>query len=75
MFSFFSAGDFIDSTLCYTLGFSTMCAAGIGNIVSDVFGLGAAGPIELGLKKLGIAGPKLSPAQLQVNILYCRFFY
>ena len=33
------AGDMIDTSLGVTLGISTMCAAAIGNIVSDVAGV------------------------------------
>ncbi len=43
------------------------CAAGIGNILSDVVGLAVAGPIELSLRRLGIGGHNLSPAHLQVS--------
>jgi hypothetical protein len=37
------AGDMIESTLGATLCLSTMAAAGLGNLVSDIAGLGAGG--------------------------------
>lgn len=39
MGSMILAGDMIDTSLGVTLGISTMCAAAIGNIVSDVAGV------------------------------------
>lgn len=39
MDSMILAGDMIDTSLGVTLGISTMCAAAIGNIVSDVAGV------------------------------------
>ncbi|KAL1498760.1 hypothetical protein AB1Y20_014069 [Prymnesium parvum] len=59
------AGDYIDSSLCFALGLSTMCAAGLGNIISDVVGLAAAGPIELALKHLKVESHNLGPSQLK----------
>ena len=35
-------GEYIDSTLGIVLGISTMAAAGIGNMISDLAGLGLA---------------------------------
>eukprot|EP00967_Tisochrysis_lutea_P001216 scaffold1607_cov28-Tisochrysis_lutea.AAC.1 len=68
------AGDFIDATLCCTFSLSTMFAAGVGNIFSDVVGLAAAGPIELLLKRLGISGHHLSPAHLQMwSVVTCKY--
>jgi hypothetical protein len=40
------AGDYIDSTLGVTLGISTMCAAALGNIISDLCGVPAGNYIE-----------------------------
>jgi tRNA-specific adenosine deaminase 1 len=40
------AGDYIDSTLGVTLGISTMCAAALGNIVSDLCGVPAGNYVE-----------------------------
>lgn len=67
------AGDFIDATLCRTFCLSTMFAAGIGNIISDVVGLAAAGPIELSLKRIGIGGHNLSPSHQQLwSVVTCK---
>jgi hypothetical protein len=68
------AGDFIDATLCCTFSLSTMFAAGVGNIISDVVGLAAAGPIELSLKRVGIGGHNLSPAHQQLwSVVTCKY--
>ena len=40
------AGDEIESTFGARLGLSTLAAAGLGNLVSDLCGLGAADAIE-----------------------------
>ena len=40
------AGDYIDATLGIYLGMSTLCAAAIGNIISDLFGIGFGTVIE-----------------------------
>lgn len=50
----FSTGDYIDATLCYRLNLSTLFAAGLGNVISDVAGLATAGPIETAARKMGI---------------------
>lgn len=57
------AGDQIEEQLGVTFGVTTLCAAGFGNLISDVAGLGLGGYIEASADKLGIANPKLSHAQ------------
>ncbi|KAK7231932.1 transmembrane protein [Aureococcus anophagefferens] len=42
---------------------STLAAAGLGNLVSDVVGLGAGGVIEAGAAKAGVEAPALTAAQ------------
>ena len=37
------AGDYIDLTLGVSLGISTLAAAGLGNLISDVLGVGLGG--------------------------------
>jgi len=59
------AGDYMDSTLCVSLGTSTLFAAALGNIVSDVGGVGLGGVIEdlgnkFGMKHHGLTHPQLS---------------
>ena len=46
------------------LGISTMAAAGLGNAISDVAGIGSAWYVERLTSKLGIPQPDLSPSQL-----------
>lgn len=46
MFSFFHSGEAIDTTVGVTLGISTMCAAAIGNIISDICGVAFGTVIE-----------------------------
>ena len=41
------AGGEIDATLGAKLGFSTLAAAGLGNLVSDIAGIGLADTIEV----------------------------
>ncbi|KAI9558488.1 hypothetical protein GHT06_015275 [Daphnia sinensis] len=57
------AGDYIDLTVGSMLGISTMAAAGIGNAISDVAGVGSAQFVESFSQKLGIPQPKLEPQQ------------
>ena len=61
------AGDFIDATFAFKLGLSTMCAAGVGNVLSDMLGVITAGPIESTLRNLDIQGPNLSPRQMKMT--------
>lgn len=62
------AGDYIDTSLCYTLGYSTMFAAAIGNIVSDVSGVALGGVIEKLANELGLKHHHISPQQLQSKL-------
>ena len=41
------AGEEIDGTLGVKLGFSTLASAGLGNLVSDVAGIGFADQLEV----------------------------
>mmetsp|Transcript_24501 Transcript_24501/g.36345 ORF Transcript_24501/g.36345 Transcript_24501/m.36345 type:complete len:452 (+) Transcript_24501:132-1487(+) len=61
------AGDLIDSSLGVMLGISTMCAAAIGNIISDVAGIGLGTIIEDFTAKLGLPIPAISAAQRQLR--------
>ena len=60
------AGDYIDLTLGVTFGISTMAAAGLGNALSDVAGVGSAYYVERIADKVGVKSPKLSLVQLQM---------
>ncbi len=46
-------------------GISTMAAAGIGNAISDVAGVGSAQFVESFALKLGVPQPKLEPRQYE----------
>ena len=57
------AGEYIDVTLGAALGISTMAAAALGNLISDVAGIGSAGYVELLVSKVGVYPPDMTPAQ------------
>ena len=65
------AGDYIDLKLGVMLGISTMCAAGFGNIISDVAGVGLGGVIESFAERLGLPASKLTLAQMKLGA--CRW--
>merc|ERR1719277_131548 len=56
-------GEFIEIKLGAALCISTLAAAGFGNLISDLVGLGAGGIIEAGAAKLGVDAPPLTMAQ------------
>ncbi|CAL8102196.1 unnamed protein product [Calicophoron daubneyi] len=57
------AGEYIDFTLAAVFGLSTMAAAGLGNLVSDVCGIGTVGYVERLSEKMGISIPRFTPEQ------------
>ncbi len=59
------AGDVIDLTFGRMLGISTLAAAGLGNLISDVAGLGLGGYIEAYSAKIGFQDPKLTAKQMK----------
>ncbi|VDO01182.1 unnamed protein product [Rodentolepis nana] len=59
------AGEYFDLTLAAVFGFSTMAAAGIGNLISDLCGLGLVGYVERYAMLFGVKSPLLSESQLQ----------
>ena len=62
------AGDMIDTSLGVALGISTMCAAAIGNIISDIAGLMLGTVIEdFCANHLHLPVPNLSTAQRQLR--------
>ena len=62
------AGDAIDTSLGVALGISTLCAAAIGNIISDLAGIGASAYIEnFCATVLKLPVPKLNSAQRQLR--------
>ncbi|XP_046332286.2 transmembrane protein 65-like [Haliotis rufescens] len=60
-------GEYIDSTLGAVLGISTMAAAGLGNLISDVVGLGSASYVERLAAAAGVRAPALTPPQLDMK--------
>ncbi|XP_023236836.1 transmembrane protein 65-like [Centruroides sculpturatus] len=60
------AGDYIDATIGITLGISTMAAAGLGNALSDVCGIGSAWYVERLATKVGVQAPSLTPLQVDM---------
>ncbi|KAK5854611.1 hypothetical protein PBY51_004791 [Eleginops maclovinus] len=58
-----AAGTQIELSIGVTLGISTMAAAALGNLVSDLAGLGLAGYVESLASKFGMQGPELTPKQ------------
>lgn len=67
------AGDLIDHKLSTSLGFSTLAAAGLGNLLSDVAGVAAAGTIERRVKAMGCAEPAMSDERAsRSDVSYAR---
>ncbi|CAM1299004.1 TMEM65 (predicted) [Pycnogonum litorale] len=60
------AGDYIDTTIGITLGISTMAAAALGNLISDIAGISSAWYIESFSWRLGFPPPVLTPAQIDM---------
>ncbi|KAK6053991.1 hypothetical protein COOONC_08504 [Cooperia oncophora] len=58
------AGNYIDQELGALLCISTMAAAGFGNLISDVAGVGLAHYVESVFHKVGIRHPVLTSEQL-----------
>ncbi|CAG0879557.1 unnamed protein product [Cyprideis torosa] len=62
-----TAGDIIDTKIGALLGISTLAAAGLGNIVSDVAGIGSAHYVEAFAMKLGVRPPRLTRLQMDMS--------
>ncbi|XP_027010866.1 transmembrane protein 65-like [Tachysurus fulvidraco] len=60
------AGTQIELSIGVILGISTMAAAALGNLVSDLAGLGLAGYVEALAYRLGMQIPDLSPKQVDM---------
>lgn len=61
------AGEYIDMTLGAALGITTMAAAGLGNMISDVAGVGSAHYVEVFVSKFGVRTPRLTPQQVDMK--------
>nr|XP_035972568.1 transmembrane protein 65 isoform X4 [Halichoerus grypus] len=60
------AGTHIEMSIGIILGISTMAAAALGNLVSDLAGLGLAGYVEALASRLGLSIPDLTPKQVDM---------
>lgn len=67
-FIMISAGDYIEHVFGTIFCLSTMAAAGLGNTISDVVGIGSAHYIERGCEIMGLRPPKLSTIQMEMKI-------
>ncbi|KAJ8268324.1 hypothetical protein COCON_G00134960 [Conger conger] len=61
-----AAGTQIELSIGVVFGISTMAAAALGNLVSDLAGLGLAGYVEALAYRLGMQIPDLSPKQVDM---------
>ncbi|GAX82205.1 hypothetical protein CEUSTIGMA_g9633.t1 [Chlamydomonas eustigma] len=69
-FIMLTVGEEIDSVFGTRLGLTTMASAGLGNLVADAVGVGAANGIERGVKKLHFVKPlELSRSQEGMSIV------
>lgn len=59
------AGEYIDQSLGAWLAISTMAAAALGNLISDVAGMGLAHYVEFLVSKFGLKHPVLTSQQLE----------
>ncbi|XP_066121810.1 transmembrane protein 65 isoform X2 [Saccopteryx bilineata] len=60
------AGTHIEMSIGIIFGISTMAAAALGNLVSDLAGLGLAGYVEALASRLGLSIPDLTPKQVDM---------
>jgi predicted membrane chloride channel (bestrophin family) len=67
------AGDYIDQNIARTLGFSTMAAAGMGNMVSDIAGEEAGSALDKAIEKLGLDVEDISDEQMEAAPGWMRF--
>lgn len=62
------AGDCVDASLGVKFGLSTLAAAGLGNLVSDVVGISLGEVIEGICHRCGLRAPALSEAQQRLRV-------
>ena len=64
------AGDLIEQKLGAVITISTMAAAGLGNMISDVAGISLGRFVEKLANAVGLPASKLSPAQMALPIVH-----
>ncbi|CAE8668665.1 unnamed protein product, partial [Polarella glacialis] len=64
-----TVGETLDVTLGVAFGFSTLAAAGMGQMVSDASGVTLQGIIERFADRLGLPNPRLTSAQQQLSFV------
>lgn len=67
------AGEAIDASIGVIFGFSTLTAAGLGQIVSDVAGFTMGGVVDAAVVRLRVPHHHLTPDQL--NLRVCRLYH
>lgn len=66
-FTMIIAGDYIEHAFGLFMCISTMAAAGLGNTISDVIGIGSAYYVERLSEMLGLKAPNLTPVQMDMK--------
>ena len=61
------AGEYIEMTLGAAFTLSTMGAAGLGNLFSDILGVGVSNKIEIMAERMGFKSPELTKAQRRLR--------
>eukprot|EP00286_Rhodomonas_abbreviata_P024236 CAMPEP_0181309846 /NCGR_PEP_ID=MMETSP1101-20121128/12244_1 /TAXON_ID=46948 /ORGANISM="Rhodomonas abbreviata, Strain Caron Lab Isolate" /LENGTH=225 /DNA_ID=CAMNT_0023416383 /DNA_START=463 /DNA_END=1137 /DNA_ORIENTATION=- len=61
------AGEVIEAKLGVAFGITTMAAAAIGNLISDVCGVGLGGTVEVIAVRMGFQQPNLSAEQMHMK--------
>ncbi|EKX52731.1 hypothetical protein GUITHDRAFT_150638 [Guillardia theta CCMP2712] len=61
------AGEIIELKIGAIFSISTMAAAAIGNLISDVAGVGMGSYVEKVARKIGFKEPNLSPEQMDLR--------
>lgn len=64
-----TVGETLDCTLGVAFGFSTLAAAGMGQMVSDASGITLQGLIERSADRLGLPDPRLNHRQQQLDFV------
>jgi len=67
------AGDYIDQNIAVTFGMSTMAAAGIGNMISDMAGEEAGEALDSAIEKLGLDVEDVSDEEMEAAPRWMRF--